>query len=247
MELDFTINHYRQEEDRVYATEDWSFFPVDLNYVTGLRVGVQKQPIDYKSLRVAKRYYISHEPNTGERLPEPIYLVLEKYLYAKNTRGEFTSQDKRAYFYLTDGSLYQDEYKLIPKDLNTPDLQEKIVSNRRAAVFPYLKGRARQIDAVTGNQYNLTAKIEDFFDKFIVLKAKYVESGSLKITDSIQSILDVESSTADWLKTEIPIATDPATGQPIFAVTGKVIQQTLIDATTDITAEEIDRYLEGSF
>lgn len=158
---------------------DLDRFPEDVNYNTGLTIGLSTQTIDYFGLRVAQVYYQSINPVDNSRLAEPIPIVYERYYYEwDKTINHPIERTKRIYFYDLEGELTT-QYKLLPKEFYNVSDREDIVFRRRQTIVSWLIARSKEL--------GLGTALEGFFGQFKNECDRYIAYGDRSIIDLVSA------------------------------------------------------------
>jgi hypothetical protein len=166
-------------------------FPVDVNYNTGLVIGLTTQTIDYFGLRVAQIFYQSLNPDTLELIPA-IPVVFERYKYSWDEKNKLpTGRVKEIYFYKEDNTLSQ-EFKLLPKEFYNVSDRADITTRRRQTILAWLIARATEL--------GLGSKVKDYFAVYKDQTDKYVLYSDCQILktvkDSTEAWLDLDTTTS---------------------------------------------------
>ena len=158
---------------------DLDRFPEDINYNTGLTIGLSTQTIDYFGLRVAQVYYQSINPLDNAKLTEPIPIVFERYYYnwAENIAHPI-GRTKRIYFYDDEGDLTT-QYKLLPKEFYNVSDREDIVYRRRQTIVSWLIARSKEL--------GLGDALEGFFASFKNECDRYIAYGDSSIINLVST------------------------------------------------------------
>jgi hypothetical protein len=170
---------------------DLDRFPADVNYNTGLRIGLTTKTIDYFGLRVAQVFYQSIDPDTKELIPS-IPIVFERYKYTWDSLNKLPlGRVKEIYFYLDNGSL-SEEFKLLPKEFYNVSDRADITTRRRQTILAWLIARATEL--------GLGKQVKDYFAQYKDLTDKYILYGDCQILKTVktstESWLDLDTTTA---------------------------------------------------
>lgn len=198
-----------------------SRFPGDVNYNTGLSIGLSTETIDYFGLRVAQVFYQTIDTENYEPIT-PIPIVYERYRYNWDNNTKLPlSRIKEIQFYLEDGNLTT-EKKLLPKEFPNTSDRANITYQRRKTILNWLIARSKEL--------GLGTALEGFFANYKDQCDRYV------LYSDVQLLSLIENATEPWL--DIDSTT----------VMGTVRQACLLcfsKALEATTNEEVDSYLSS--
>ncbi len=158
-------------------------FPEDIDFNTGLTIGLTTETVDYFGLRVAQIFYQSVDPETHE-LISPIKIVYERYKYTWDEKNKLPlGRVKEIHFYKEDGSL-SEQFKLLPKEFYNVSDRAEITTRRRQTILAWLIARATEL--------GLGKQVKNYFSHYKDLTDKYLLYGDTGI------LATVENSTEPW-------------------------------------------------
>jgi hypothetical protein len=165
-------------------------FPGDVNYNTGLSIGLSTETLDYFGLRVAQIFSQTIDAETYEPIT-PIPIVFERYKYVWESDTKLPlSRVKEIQFYLEDGSLTT-EKKLLPKEFPNTSDRANITYQRRKTILNWLIARSKEL--------GLGTALEGFFANYKDQCDRYILYENLELLDLIENAtepwLDIDSTT----------------------------------------------------
>lgn len=182
--------------------QDADYFPGEINYNTGLRIGLVSKSVEANFWRVGKIFFLAHDPDDLTVLEHPIPIVREVYDYgAIAENGLPSKQDKSAFFYVgtsqeeggIEVSLDEENSKFIPRGKNSVRDREAIGKNIRQGAIDHLQGMARLL--------GLETALRAFFATYKDQAEDYIQYGD---KDLIALIENAPPEAASWLDVEIP-------------------------------------------
>lgn len=170
---------------------DCDRFPADINYNTGLLIGLTTKTIDYFGLRVAQVFYQSIDPETLD-LIEPVPIVFERYKYSWDLNtGLPVGRVKEIYFYKEDSTL-SEQFKLLPKEFYNVSDRAAITTYRRQTILAWLIARATEL--------GLGQQVKAYFADYKDQTDKYVLYGDRTIIETVETAtepwFDLDTTTA---------------------------------------------------
>lgn len=242
--------------------------PNNIDWKVHLKQGVYLEslkPVDLNFLWAYKQFNLPVDPETelsenaldAELLDKPFPIVIIQYDYGKFDVLAPEKQD------LIFSSLYRESYsesiqlkpyKILHNHLTSQVAKDKFIQYRRTLAESYIKQRAREIDKVTAQifaaqgdaiatglglkQLDLTGGIKSFFEEFSLEMYQFINSGSLKINDAIQSVLDNgEPGRNAWLKENILVGQNQDGLE--LQVAGEIIKLLFQQSTLPINQQQI--------
>lgn len=177
-----------QSSDRLIIEDR---FPEDINYNTGLAIGLTTETIDYFGLRVAQIYYQTLSAETLEPLATPIKQVFERYKYNWDAATKTPlARVKEIQFYQEDGVLTEQK-KILPKTFYNVSDRADITKRRRSTIVDWLVARA--------NELGLATETKDYFSLYKLETDNYTLYGDPDILtiveNSTETFLNVDTQT----------------------------------------------------